>query len=88
MNDLQRRLDDLRRQLQDGDINLTELERTARALLSDSKNTPYESAAQTLFAEIARMGVRPRDTGTTRRCSGNCRAGTIARDRAIGDIKG
>jgi tetratricopeptide (TPR) repeat protein len=71
MNDLQRRLDDLRRQLQDGDsTNLTELERTARALLSDSKNTPYESAAQALFAEIARMGVRPRDTGTTRAIEG------------------
>jgi tetratricopeptide (TPR) repeat protein len=71
MNDLQRRLDDLRRQLQDGDAtNLPELERTARALLSDSKNTPYESAAQALFAEIARMGVRPRDTGTTRAIEG------------------
>src|SRR6187397_2736665 len=71
MNDLQRRLDDLRRQLQDGDsTNLTELERTARTLLSDSKNTPYESAAQALFAEIARMGVRPRETGTTRAIEG------------------
>ncbi len=44
MDELQRRLDDLRRQLQDGDAtNLTELERTARALLSDSKNTRYKA---------------------------------------------
>jgi tetratricopeptide (TPR) repeat protein len=61
MNTLQSRLDDLRRQLRalgdepDPDA-LSDLEKAARALLSDAKNTPYEPAAQALFAEMARSG--------------------------------
>jgi tetratricopeptide (TPR) repeat protein len=57
MPDLQQRLDALRRSLQNppADASATaQLERDARALLADAKNTPYESAAQALFAELAR----------------------------------
>src|SRR5262249_36351184 len=59
MADLPQRLDDLRRQLQklpddiDADT-IAQLERTARALLTDAKNTSYEAAAQALFGELAR----------------------------------
>lgn len=61
MNTLQSRLDDLRRQLRAlGDepdpATLGDLEKAARVLLTDSKNTPYEPAAQTFFAELARSG--------------------------------
>ncbi len=58
MTNLQQRLDDLRRQLQQLTGNpalLPTLERAARDLLTDAKNTPYESAAQALFAELARL---------------------------------
>src|SRR5690349_20930533 len=60
MADIPQRLDDLRRQIQrlpdepDPDT-LAQLERTARTLLTDAKNTPHESAAQALFAELARL---------------------------------
>ncbi|MAS37152.1 MAG: hypothetical protein CL610_24340 [Anaerolineaceae bacterium] len=58
MSNLQARLDDIRRRLlgalDDPDV-LSELEREARALLTDAKNTPHEAAAQALFAELARM---------------------------------
>src|SRR5690606_41093450 len=40
--------------LDDPDI-LGDLEREARALLTDAKNTPHAAAAQALFAELARM---------------------------------
>jgi tetratricopeptide (TPR) repeat protein len=57
-SNLQQRLDDLRRQIEsaseDGEA-VGRLERAARALLADAKNTPYEPAAQALFAELARM---------------------------------
>lgn len=59
MPDLQKQIEDLRRRLHelppdtDGDT-IHELEREARALLTDAKNTSQESAAQALFAEIAR----------------------------------
>ena len=61
MPDLQQRLDDLRRKLQslpaDADSSAAaELEREARKLLADAKNTSYETSAQALFAELARMG--------------------------------
>lgn len=65
MADLGQRLNDLRgkveqlkdRQSHGEDINaaLSELERVARDVLSDAKNTPQEAAAQALFAEIARL---------------------------------
>lgn len=60
MADLQQRLDELRDRIRrlpdnaDADT-LAALERSARGLLSDAKNTPQESAAQALFAELARM---------------------------------
>ncbi|MEQ8672527.1 MAG: SH3 domain-containing protein [Aggregatilineales bacterium] len=65
MADLGQRLTDLRdrverlkdRQSRGEDISaeLGELERTARDVLSDAKNTPQESSAQALFAEVARL---------------------------------
>jgi tetratricopeptide (TPR) repeat protein len=58
MPDLQKQIDDLRRRLHDlpadGDsAAVNDLEREARALLQDAKNTPQEAAAQALFAEMA-----------------------------------
>src|SRR5450432_1368232 len=60
MPDLQQRLDDLRRTVQalpeDADPTaVAELERQARALLADAKNTPNEAGAQALFGELARL---------------------------------
>ncbi|MBK9751039.1 MAG: hypothetical protein IPO91_30320 [Chloroflexi bacterium] len=60
MPDLQQRIDELRQAVQnlppDAEAGaITDLERRARALLSDAKNTPLESAAQGLFAELARL---------------------------------
>ena len=60
MPDLQQRLDDLRRTVQslpeDADASVvSELEKQARALLADAKNTPSESGAQALFGELARL---------------------------------
>lgn len=60
MADLQQQIDDLRHRIQqlgdDADQNqVAELERAARSLLADAKNTPQESAAQALFAELARL---------------------------------
>ncbi|MFZ4813471.1 MAG: hypothetical protein ACOYL5_02965 [Phototrophicaceae bacterium] len=54
------RLDDLRQRLQYLPPNptadaLSQLERDARALLTDAKNTPYEADAQALFTQLARM---------------------------------
>ena len=59
MPDLQKQIDDLRRRLHDlpadaDSAAVNELEREARALLQDAKNTPQEAAAQALFAEMAR----------------------------------
>lgn len=59
-SNLQQRLDDLRHLIQnasqDSDPNnIPQLERTARALLADAKNTPYEQAAQALSGELARL---------------------------------
>ncbi len=70
MASLQQRLDDLRQQLQslpeDGDPGLmTQLERSARTLLADAKNTPFESAAQSLFAELARLSSPTSPTAAT-----------------------
>lgn len=70
MANLQQRLDDLRRQIQelspetDADA-VTKLERTARALLTDAKNTPYEAAAQALFGELARVNSPVSPTAAT-----------------------
>lgn len=59
-SNLQQRLDELQRQLQnlpaEADPSVvTQLERMARTLLTDAKNTPYEASAQALFAELARV---------------------------------
>src|SRR5690606_32204294 len=57
-SNLQTRLDQIRRRLLsalDDPEALSELEREARALMTDAKNTPHEAAAQALFAELARM---------------------------------
>ncbi len=60
MADLKQRIDELRQalnRLADDDAEgAAKLEKTARALLTDAKNTPQESAAQTLFADLARRG--------------------------------
>ncbi len=59
MSNLQNRLDELRarlRALPDDPEAAAALERDARALLTDAKNTPHEAAAQALFAELARRG--------------------------------
>ena len=67
MRDLQRRLDDLRRRLQ----NLTDaaelpaLERTARELLSDARNTAYEQDARTLFSDVAKRAAPAPATNAT-----------------------
>ena len=59
MPELQKQIEDLRQRLHDlptdadGSL-IIELEREARALLTDAKNTPHEAAAQALFAELAR----------------------------------
>jgi tetratricopeptide (TPR) repeat protein len=73
MPDLQRQLDDLRTRLTalgaaSDPAALTDIERDARALLTDAKNTPQESAAQALFAEVARAagGAAPQSAVTAR----------------------
>lgn len=60
MPDLQRQLDELRRRAaalaaEPDAVTLAEVERAARALLGDARNTPYEEAARQLFAEIAQL---------------------------------
>ncbi len=61
MSDIQTRLDDLRGRVRalSASSNADEvagLERAARGLMADAKNTPYEDAARALFAELARRG--------------------------------
>jgi tetratricopeptide (TPR) repeat protein len=54
MRDIQQRIDDLRQRMQTASGNQwVELERQARTLLSEAKNTNYEAEAQALFAELA-----------------------------------
>lgn len=80
MTDLQQRMDELRQQLQaarQGGANVNELERAARTLLSDAKNTPYEGAAQTLFAEIARLSSASPATTTNATVRGLVRRARI-----------
>ncbi len=60
MADLKEQIEDLRRRINSvGDDpapnTLTELERAARSLLAEAKNTPHEAPAQALFAELARV---------------------------------
>ncbi|MBI5667008.1 MAG: hypothetical protein HZC41_03300 [Chloroflexi bacterium] len=68
MDNLQKRLDDLRRKLQnlpDDPQAVARLENTARTLLADAKNTPHEPAAQALFAELARLSNPTSPTAAT-----------------------
>jgi tetratricopeptide (TPR) repeat protein len=60
-DDIQQRLDHLRQQLQtvNDPARLPSLEQQARELLADAKNTPFEAAAQALFADIARLVASP-----------------------------
>jgi tetratricopeptide (TPR) repeat protein len=57
MQDLKRRIEDLRRRLDNvnNPADLSALERNLRDLLSDAKNTPYENEARALFTELAQM---------------------------------
>lgn len=56
MRDIQRRLEEVRARMRSAASDeLADLERSARELLSDAKNTPYEEDAQALFAELARL---------------------------------
>lgn len=60
-NNLQTRLDMLRQRVRSLPPNapadaISQIEREARELMADAKNTPYENTAQSLFAEIARRG--------------------------------
>lgn len=70
MPDLQQQIDDLRAHIDAlGDTPeseaLNDLEKTARVLLADAKNTPYEVAAQALFADLARANSPASPTATT-----------------------
>jgi tetratricopeptide (TPR) repeat protein len=69
MADLKQRIDELRRALQtlpeDDTDAIARLEKTARALLTDAKNTPHENTAQALFAELARLGSPTSPTAAT-----------------------
>ncbi|MBK8020534.1 MAG: hypothetical protein IPK19_03660 [Chloroflexi bacterium] len=70
MPDLQERLDELRRAIRALPENaeasaIAELERQARAVLADAKNTPLEGDAQTVFGELARAGSGTSPTAAT-----------------------
>ncbi|MEO0560595.1 MAG: hypothetical protein AAF125_00675, partial [Chloroflexota bacterium] len=61
MTDVQSRLNELRRRVRglspySAPDDVAALEREARDLMADAKNTPYEEAARALFAELARRG--------------------------------
>ena len=69
MSDLQRRIDELRYRIQSlpPDVSpdwIKQLEQLARALLVDAKNTPQESEAQALFADLARRSIGNSATNT------------------------
>jgi tetratricopeptide (TPR) repeat protein len=80
MTDLQQRMDELRQRLQGArgsGADLGGLESAARDLLADAKNTPYESAAQNLFAEIARLSNTNPATSTAATIRGLVRRARI-----------
>jgi tetratricopeptide (TPR) repeat protein len=59
MRDLKQRVEALRQRMQmAGEQDLEELEKQARQLLSEAKNTAHEAEAQALFAELARISRR------------------------------
>ncbi|MCA9913790.1 MAG: hypothetical protein KC496_10600 [Anaerolineae bacterium] len=57
MRDIQQRIDELRYQIRalSGGEDITELERRARDIMGDAKNTPYEADARALFTELAQQ---------------------------------
>ena len=55
MRDLQERLAKLRQNIQNGSEDASALEREARSLLSEAKNTVYEAEVQALFAQLAQQ---------------------------------
>ncbi|PJF26897.1 MAG: hypothetical protein CUN53_06090, partial [Phototrophicales bacterium] len=63
MDDLRRRIRALPEDAASGLV--AELERQARSLLTDAKNTPYESEAQALFGELARASAPASPSGAT-----------------------
>ena len=68
MSHLQERLEELRRRLMtasDDPVALARLEAEARALLADARNTAHETAAQALFAELARISNPVSPTAAT-----------------------
>ncbi len=78
--DLRRRLDALPSEAPATD--LTPLEADARALLTASKNTPYEEQARSLFADLAQRSVRPApSTAAARPADANALRGVLRRAR-------
>lgn len=59
MQNLQERIANLRQRIQSGRENLGDLEKDARLLLSEAKNTVYEADAHALFAELAQRSRNP-----------------------------
>lgn len=58
MQDIQRRLENLRHRLQNASAaEMPDIEQQARSLLTEAKNTPYETDAQALFADVARANM-------------------------------
>jgi tetratricopeptide (TPR) repeat protein len=94
MTDLQQRLDDLRQALADvragnSDRSILDIERAARDLMADAKNTPYENAAQSLFADTVRVsaGGESGSQGSTTASAANVR-GLLRRARIRIEIAG
>lgn len=63
-SNLQGRLEMLRQRIRSLPPNapadaVSQIEREARELMADAKNTPFENTAQSLFAEVARRGKAP-----------------------------
>lgn len=85
MSDIQTRLDELRGRVRALSASSSAdeaagLERAARGLMADAKNTPYEDAARALFAELARRGraqPAPANDETTAQLEGLLRRARI-----------
>ncbi|MEM6285131.1 MAG: tetratricopeptide repeat protein, partial [Chloroflexota bacterium] len=94
MNNLQSRLEMLRQRVRSLPPDApqdakSQLEREARELMADAKNTPYESTAQQLFAEIARRGApRPQETRSAESESSTEVRGLLRRARIRIEIAG
>ncbi|MEO1162210.1 MAG: SH3 domain-containing protein [Chloroflexota bacterium] len=61
MPNLDERIANLRQRILDGSDDIETLERDARELLSEAKNTEHEADAQALFAELAQRSRPPAD---------------------------